>query len=106
MDARDLAKMGYAFKARLAHPLRRPFGLFVLCAQNFAGCQINKMHPLAGKAGHGLIRVTVVGPVVRQPALHPITGARAEKENGRHGRSVIRLGNFVFEVAQIAASFF
>ena len=49
------------------------------------------------QTGHPLIGFAAVpGPLVREPALHPIAGVRAEKEN----RTVTRLGNFVFEVAQ------
>jgi hypothetical protein len=47
---------------------------------------------VAGQAAYPLIRFAagVLGPIVREPALHLLTGMWAEKDTGRHGVADLR----------------
>ena len=78
-------------------------GLFI-GTQYLAGLRIDHMD-LQAKAGDALIRfVAIHGPIAHEPSLHPKAGTRAEKQTCRYLLKLIRLGDLVFDIAQLCTS--
>src|SRR5262249_7758743 len=77
--------IAFSYPENSRRTFRRKHLLFI-GAQYLAGPRIDHVDLSTSQTGHPLIGFAAVpGPIVREPALHPIAGVRAEKESRRHG---------------------